>query len=448
MKKLLFTLIMVTLLIGCDANQLVEPSVATMPVETKTCAAMVLQSMPDYLSKFVDDISRTLPVTKESRNMASRTIESVIPIIELNDTLMWIINYSNQQGYLVLSTDQDSFPILACNDEGCFDSNAITNPWIDEQKDLIRRKKRHEKSRDKNLYSDLWDKIVAHKLDIETSYELVVGNDAVNTRNDYLDIQPILFTQWGNGWGYHYEMPVVKEQIYGTHKARIPDFVVTLGQYLHHYRLPLRKGLPTFDYNKMMLSYGKMVPSLDKPNEIASMMRFICDHLKYEVSSFSIYVNPRELSEVVSILWDFGFPQGYRFSYWWSQSGKDSYQHVFDDIYDCLKRGYPIIGGVVYKQKEGIMDWTQYDNISYTFIIDGIRNVNLRVTEKSVLETKTYTYQSYQLRYMRPTHGNFSNTGPDILDGKTTGWYDIDYIQLSVGPNGSHYHVYTACVTP
>lgn len=447
MKKLL-TLIGVILLIGCDANHLMGPPVSAELVEAKMSETMSLQAMPDYLWKFVNDVSKTLPVTAKSRSTVPRIIESVIPVTELNDTLMWIVNYSNRQGYLVLSTDRNSFPILACYDEGCFDSNSMTNPWIEEKKDLIKSKRKSQYSKSKSIYSDLWDKIITHKSDVEISYELIVGDDAVSKQNGYFSVHPILLTQWGNGWGYHYEMPVVKDILFGTHKAEVPDFVVTLGQYLHHYRLPFREGLPTFDYNKMMLSYGKMEPYLDEPNEIASMLRFICDHLKFGVVSSSIYIPPRQVADVVYMLWDFGFPKGTRLAYWWDRNGEESYQHVFDDIYDCLKRGYPIIGGVVYKNKEGfsVVDWTENDKIAYTFIIDGLQDVSIRVTEKSVLGTKSYAYQSFQVRYLRPANGNFSTTGPDIRGGDTTGWYDLDYIDWIWGVK-SRYYVYTACVT-
>lgn len=450
MKKKLFMFITVFLLIACDNNQLMEQSMTMTLPETKTRVVKPVQSMPDYLWHFVEDVSSNLPMTRKNkvRSTASRTIESVIPIIELNDTLMWVINYSNRQGYMVLSTERSCFPILAFNDEGCFDANPTSNSWIDEKKDLIKSIKKNKSSNVDNSNSDLWDKIMTPKAGVEMSYELVTN--VSNERSDYVDVEPLLLTQWGDGWGYHYEMPIVTELIFGTHKVRVPDFVVTVGQYLHYYRhLPIY-GSPTFDYNKMFLTYGTMVPSLDKPNDIATMMRFICDYFGYKVVSDRMYVNPTDVPNVTGILTSLGFRLGYHeFAYWWEKSS-ESYQIAFDDIHRCLLKGYPTIGGVMYlvHNWNEQYNWDKNDKIAYTFIVDGTKKIALRVTEKSALGSNSYTYQNYYLHYVRPDNGDFSKTGPTITGGYNyTGWYSVDYINW-IWETHSRYYVYTACTKP
>ena len=50
------------------------------------------------------------------------------------------------------------------------------------------------------------------------------------------------------------------------------------------------------------------------------------------------------------------------------------------------------------------------------------------------------------MRYLRPSIGNFSNTGPDIRGGDYTGWYKLDGIYTLY--DNPYYRVYAACVTP
>lgn len=396
--------------------------------------------MPDYLMRFVNSVSDNLSVigATQKKESAHRDIETITPIVYDNDTLMWVVNYSNRQGYLVLSTERNTFPIIAFYNEGRFDSNAKTNAWIE---NMIESKKRTKHLENNNAYSELWDKILAQKTNSEISFELVTDVNALGRQTNYVNVEPLVLTQWGTGWGYHYEMPVVTEQIFGTHKAEVPEFLVSMGQYMHYYRYPER-----YNYDKMLLSLGKMQPSLDRPNEIATMLWSLYMTLGLEIdpSINGVNVPPRYVCDVYYLLRMFGY-SNCRFSYWVMDKA-ESYQTYFNDIYEGLIRGYPTIGGVVVKLNDIYSPWDKGDKIQYTFIIDGIKRIGLKVTEKSALGSKTYAYQDFYVRYLRPSIGNFSNTGPDIRGGDYTGWYKLDGIYTLY--DNPYYRVYAACVTP
>ena len=420
---------------SCEAEQKNNFTVGT--ASTRNLNVDISQNMPDYLMRFVNSISDNLSVigATQKRESIHRDIETITPIINDSDTLMWVVNYSNRKGYLILSTERNTFPIIAFYNEGRFDSNAKTNAWID---NIIKSKKK----KNENVYSELWDKILTPTAeDREISFELITNVDDLGKQTNYVNVDPLVWTQWGTGWGYHYEMPVVTEQIFGTHKAEVPEFLVTMGQYMHYYRYPDR-----YNYDKMLLSLGAMQPSLDRPNEIATMLWSLYMTLGLEIdpSINGVKVPPQYVCDIFYILRMFGY-SNCRFSYW-VVDGDKSYQTYFNDIYEGLIRGYPTIGGVVVKLRDIYSPWDEGDKIQYTFIIDGIKEIGLKITEKNTLGSQTYTYKDFYVRYLRPTVGNFSNTGPNITGGDYTGWYKLDGIYTLY--DNPYYRVYAACIMP
>ena len=81
-------------------------------------------------------------------NLASRATSHVAESVDAvtdedGNPLMYVVNYTNDQGFVILSALTSYLPILAQSDEGRFDlanldSSHPVNLWLDEQKYLIK----------------------------------------------------------------------------------------------------------------------------------------------------------------------------------------------------------------------------------------------------------------------------------------------------------------------
>ncbi len=59
-----------------------------------------------------------------------KKIKNIEPVVYLGDTLMYVVNYTNESGWIVISGDKRFEPILSIHENGNF-SNETTNPGLD-----------------------------------------------------------------------------------------------------------------------------------------------------------------------------------------------------------------------------------------------------------------------------------------------------------------------------
>jgi hypothetical protein len=71
---------------------------------------------------------------KDKPDTAKREISKILPVAQYGDTLLYVVNYKDDKGWLIVSGDKRSESVLACGGRGAFDFNT-DNPgiatWLD-----------------------------------------------------------------------------------------------------------------------------------------------------------------------------------------------------------------------------------------------------------------------------------------------------------------------------
>lgn len=103
-------------------------------------------NVPDT-TKFISP-ERALEVaashTKVYASRAERTVENLEVVTDDNgDVLLYVINYADDQGFIIVSATREYFPILAESDTGCFHLDDITDQhpaslWLNERKFYVK----------------------------------------------------------------------------------------------------------------------------------------------------------------------------------------------------------------------------------------------------------------------------------------------------------------------
>lgn len=147
MKKLiLFFSVMVALGVttSCsqDGDTVIDPQPASRSLADLTTVLPDTSSVitPTRAMEIAGYLGKAAPASRA----ASRVAESVEAVTDENgDPLIYVVNYTNDQGYVVLSATTAYTPILAQSDEGRFDladldQNHPVNFWLDEQKYIVK----------------------------------------------------------------------------------------------------------------------------------------------------------------------------------------------------------------------------------------------------------------------------------------------------------------------
>lgn len=138
---LLSAFLILIIIISCSDNEILNEA-PNEPIVNKTGSLNGSVSMNDVkflASSIPEELFAQSSRTRNTENSESSTsipekeIEIIIPIIEENDTLLWIVNYKNDNnGYVVISADKNRFPILGFNNEGSFSADRELNYQLED----------------------------------------------------------------------------------------------------------------------------------------------------------------------------------------------------------------------------------------------------------------------------------------------------------------------------
>lgn len=224
-----------------------------------------------------------------------KVISSIEPVIQGSDTVMYIINYAEHKGYLIISGDKGSSPILAFSDNGTFDLNDLNGgveDWVNSGKQTITEIKKQPLDSINETY-EMWKDLSRKNLDLSNpvlrSIQLSIVN-SIQTRNtrpnqpeDYVPqnpnegtivsnarspyIPPLCVTEWGQGDPFNTYCPIVQDPN-GTYqmRARVGCVAVAMGMIAHYHQYP-----KLWNYQIMPNKYGYEY----QQNERAKMLREI-----------------------------------------------------------------------------------------------------------------------------------------------------------------------------
>lgn len=148
MKKVLFFTLVFTAIVGVISSCSQIDDAVIDPAPASRSHAQLTTVAPDTSSVITPTRAMSIAAYLSQTNLASRATSHVAESVDAvtdedGNPLMYVVNYTNDQGFVILSALTSYLPILAQSDEGRFDlanldSSHPVNLWLDEQKYLIK----------------------------------------------------------------------------------------------------------------------------------------------------------------------------------------------------------------------------------------------------------------------------------------------------------------------
>jgi hypothetical protein len=198
-------------------------------------------------------------LNKDKEEDAKKEVENILPIVYQSDTLLYIVNYLDNKGWLVISGDKRTSMILSYSDEGSLDIDNLTNPgvgiWLDDLAEQIYALKHRETIASDTLSENYsgWLKIeefIANTSNLQTR-QLVTGPEShwelINVSAQIVSTTttgPLLTTKWGQGPPWNACVPNSKD-----YTTRCPTGCVAVSGAQIFYYLHNRLDVPASTYS-------------------------------------------------------------------------------------------------------------------------------------------------------------------------------------------------------
>lgn len=438
---LLYVSLLITIVISCNDHEILNEA-TNEPINDNIGSSTESVSMEDIkflASNIPIKLFAQIPTTRNTESSSSiseKEIETIIPIIEENDTLLWIVNYKNDNGYVIISADRNKFPIVGFNNEGSFIAKRELNYQLE---DMIKSEKSSKlfSSKDStNVYSEFWSEISNFEEDEEIVIEIVDEHIApspqtrsIPQRDNPLGRQmvfPLCYNvSWGTGFGYHYEMPESVTFYNGPTKLPVNGLVVSICHLMSSHWVPSKYGW------MYMPNSIEQIPENDKPNLIASMFKDVSDQLGIiRTGDFGMYAYPSIVNNKI-----YSFFRSNNYSNIGEKFDYNFNEESFLKVYNSLLNDSPVLFVQLHQPNGKKRNWIiedRIDNIHHTFVVDGYQEVKIKVTKKKsfmgiVVSTKVYYYYSDFFRFMYPNKGRYSIYGGEVRGQGPSGWFQQDH---------------------
>lgn len=174
MKKTLLFAVLTVCFYSCSDSQLGHETDNSFT--SRNQLQLSLKQASAYASLFYEGLSRNDSSYLAAQTRTGDGIGKVDYLVEGNDTLLYAVNYSGGNGYVILSGSNTSFPIVAHSGTGTFSFNDVNpdNPLyslINSYK-LRVKGELHDQSLTKQKYFDEWKDLGKDGY----SYEVVLTN--------------------------------------------------------------------------------------------------------------------------------------------------------------------------------------------------------------------------------------------------------------------------------
>lgn len=194
-KISIFLIALIIITTGCE-KEVILPDAANTSLEGLTIKRKVSE---DLAKDFAQEISNSIfhnSKLKSSQNNA-RVLHETSPIVNENDTVMFSINFANNSGYILLSADKNSFPILSFSDQGSFRTENIdpaSKAWIESQKKTISKNLKLPLDT-ANVNFKIWESFEMSYTDTNTFIIVIEDNTSsitrLNSSGQLADIMPM-----------------------------------------------------------------------------------------------------------------------------------------------------------------------------------------------------------------------------------------------------------------
>jgi len=332
-----------------------------------------------------------LKSTKADENRNVGNMQYIIS--DLGDTLLYAINFGNDNGYMLLSGDKGSFPIIAFVDSGSvylnsLDVNSPLAGWLNEKKEEI-AKAIVEPIDTLNSNYQLWNGIGNDSCEVSIEFVKTIPQaqlKSAGTRKHSTNKATVYpFTgshyKWGQGTGYNFNAPV------SGALAGCP--AVAVGLLCVHHWYPYQFGY--------MYMPSSLPSNYNQQNAISLMFREIGNQIPGY--SWSVSGSGAAPENTLIGLRNLGYRDAQLKTY------------EFEEAYNNLNSGNPIL----LRGNAGSYNGTFYGG--HIWFCDGYYEMSWKVTKTTKflgIKVKTETWYEYA-DYI------YMNWG---WDGNTNGWYE------------------------
>jgi hypothetical protein len=276
-----------------------------------------VQAFVEILNKDVDGILR-------------KEVETIQPIDYLGDTLLYLVNYKEDKGWVVISGDKRTTAILAYSDKGSLNLNTLKNQpgplvWADDMAESIYALKKRSVSDADTTSADynLWSKIEAYTNDLPVkSMYAPPGPPTLNPEGHWelvgitseeispTQVGPLLQTKWGQNFPWNACVPLKYNSAYD----RCPTGCVAVAGAQMLYYLHYLWGIPAsmyssgycngwaYDANNFSYSFGFSNANTTTWDEMPTNSEKVAVLMGYIGSSIGMQYTPDQSSASTSDL--------------------------------------------------------------------------------------------------------------------------------------------------
>jgi len=343
---------------------------------------------------------------KSARANEDRATDDIQYIISENkDTLMYSVNFGNDNGYILLSGDKGSFPIIAFVDSGSINLNTIdlNSPmasWLAEKKTQISQSIK-EPIDTTNTNYQLWNSIDNDSCEIGIEFVKTIPQSnlkSAGTRRNSTNkatVYPFTGSQykWGQGTGYNFNAPITG--------ALVGCPAVAVGLLCVHHWYPNQFGY--------MYMPSSLPSNYNQQNAISLMFREIGNQIPNY--SWGINGSGAAPNDILTGIKRLGYADAAYMNY------------NFETAYTNLSRGNPVLLGAFQNQ---------YYQGGHIWFCDGYYEMSWKVTKTTKflgIKVKTETWYEYA-DYI------YMNWG---WNGTADGWYECNNWTATSGANLNYY---------
>lgn len=175
MKVKLYLLIALLGITLYSCENVVDKSDA-IPYSANQITVTVIDTVGDVNLDVIKHVAESYIKSTQTRNSIAKKIKEIIPVNdEQGVTSIYIVNYENNQGYLILSGINEYQPVLAFSEKGNFNIALIdvdgTSLWLQEQQGIIKNITTMPDSikwRNKKAWNKFFEKETSVQLGIKT----------------------------------------------------------------------------------------------------------------------------------------------------------------------------------------------------------------------------------------------------------------------------------------
>lgn len=355
-------------------------------------------------------------------------IESLEPIFQDNEPICWAVNFTNDNGFLLLSANKIDFPILGFSEKGKFSLSFSEIDYIKEQCPSVSVNLNDTVNNENYKF---WRELLSCEEDEEIEVEFVSENFAVSDENNQLrivssmpDRKEAKNRESMYQLGYNLQWRMSFPYNYGIKKGRsVSEVALALGHFMYINKYP-------YKYNWLYMPPG-LVSNENKETLVSALLKELTEDLGswyYEGDPLNIsYVDRSKVTSIPKLLED-----KYDYAYGGDLMLYTNDEESFVKVYNELLNYKPVLFFYHYNGSLG-SNSPAANRMLMSWVVDGYQEVYMKYTKKKqflgiTIITKTwYLYKDF-----------FHRIGPTT---STTGWYDQEYASLGMKPDEHDYQM-------